>query len=140
MLPQIIVASTCILITLYGVFRKNRVFFNLGYFVYGLIVVFSEINFYLQSQEVIHIATASLWLIQSSLALPNKLPYDGSKIAKSAGIKIYICLSIINLYGILIVRVSDIPDFVSYLHAILAILPVIAIYLILNNKIEITKS
>lgn len=140
MLPQIIVASTCILITLYGVFRKNRVFFNLGYFVYGLIVVFSEINFYLQSHEIIHIATASLWLIQSSLALPNKLPYDGSKIAKSAGIKIYICLSIINLYGILIVRVSDIPDFVSYFHAILAILPVIAIYLILNNKIEITKS
>ena len=140
MLPQIIVASTCILITLYGVFRKNRVFFNLGYFVYGLIVVFSEINFYLQSQEVIHIATASLWLIQSSLALPNKLPYDGSKIAKSAGIKIYICLSIINLYGIFIVRASKVPDFVSYFHAILAILPVIAIYLILNNKIEITKS
>ena len=140
MLPQIIVASTCILITLYGVFRKNRVFFNLGYFVYGLIVVFSEINFYLQSQEIIHIATASLWLIQSSLALPNKLPYDGSKIAKSAGIKIYICLSIINLYGIFIVRASDIPGFVSYFHAILAILPVIAIYLILNNKIEITKS
>ena len=140
MLPQIIVASTCILITLYGVFRKNRVFFNLGYFVYGLVVVFSEINFYLQSPEVIHIATASLWLIQSSLALPNKLPYDGSKIAKSAGIKIYICLSIINLYGILIVRASDVPDFVSYFHAILAILPVIAIYLILNNKIEITKS
>ena len=103
-------------------------------------MVFSEINFYLQSQEIIHIATASLWLIQSSLALPNKLPYDGSKIAKSAGIKIYICLSIINLYGIFIVRASDIPDFVSYFHAILAILPVIAIYLILNNKIEITKS
>ena len=140
MLPQIIVASTCILVTLYGVFRKNRVFFNLGYFVYGLIVVFSEINFYFQSQEIIHIATASLWLIQSSLALPNKLPYDGSKIAKSAGIKIYICLSIINLYGIFIVRASDVPDFVSYFDAILAILPVIAIYLILNNKIEITKS
>ena len=140
MLPQIIVASTCILITLYGVFRKNRVFFNLGYFVYGLIVVFSEINFYLQSQEIIHIATASLWLIQSSLALPNKLPYDGSKIAKSAGIKIYICLSIINLYGIFIVRISNVPDFVSYFHVILAILPLIAIYLILNNKIEITKS
>ena len=140
MLPQIIVASTCILVTLYGVFRKNRVFFNLGYFMYGLIVVFSEINFYFQSQEIIHIATASLWLIQSSLALPNKLPYDGSKIAKSAGIKIYICLSIINLYGIFIVRASDVPDFVSYFHAILAILPVIAIYLIFNNKIEINKS
>tara|TARA_B100000963_G_scaffold138191_1_gene120296 strand:+ start:20943 stop:21365 length:423 start_codon:yes stop_codon:yes gene_type:complete len=140
MLPQIIVASTCVLITLYGVFKKNRVFFNIGYFVYGLIVIFSEINFYIQDQEVVHIATASLWLIQSSLALPNKLPYDGSKIAKSAGIKIYICLSIINLYGIFIVCASNLPDFISYFHAILAILPLIAIYLILNNKIEISKS
>ena len=140
MLPQIIVASTCVLITLYGVFKKNRVLFNLGYFVYGLIVIFSEINFYIQDQEVVHIATASLWLIQSSLALPNKLPYDGSKIAKSAGIKIYICLSIINLYGIFIVRASNLPDFISYFHVILTVLPLIAIYLILNNKIEITKS
>lgn len=78
-------------------------------------------------------------MIQSSLALPNKLPYDGSKLAKSAAIKIYISLTIVNLFGMYIVRVSDVPDFAQYFHLILAILPLVAIYLILNDKIEIIK-
>ena len=65
MLPQIIIASICILITLYGVFKKNRVLFNLGYFIYGLIVVFSEIGFFVEHKAAIQIATAALWLIQS---------------------------------------------------------------------------
>ncbi len=139
MLPQIIIASICILITLYGVFKKNRVLFNLGYFIYGLIVVFSEIGFYVENKAAIHIATAALWLIQSSLAIPNKLPYDGSKLAKSAAIKIYVSLTIINLFGVFIVKISDVPDFVSYFHIILAVLPLVAIYLVLNNKVEITS-
>lgn len=139
MLPQIIIASICILITLYGVFKKNRVLFNLGYFIYGLIVVFSEIGFYAENKAAIHIATAALWLIQSSLAIPNKLPYDGSKLAKSAAIKIYVSLTIINLFGVFIVKISDVPDFASYFHIILAILPLVAIYLVLNNKVEITS-
>ena len=139
MLPQIIIASICILITLYGVFKKNRVLFNLGYFIYGLIVVFSVIGFYVENKAAIHIATAALWLIQSSLAIPNKLPYDGSKLAKSAAIKIYVSLTIINLFGVYIVKISDVPDFVSYFHIILAVLPLVAIYLVLNNKVEITS-
>lgn len=139
MLPQIIIASICILITLYGVFKKNRVLFNLGYFIYGLIVVFSEIGFYVENKAAIHIATAALWLIQSSLAIPNKLPYDGSKLAKSAAIKIYVSLIIINLFGVFIVKISDVPDFASYFHIVLAVLPLVAIYLVLNNKVEITS-
>ena len=140
MLPQIIVATICLLLTLYGVFKKNRVFFNLGYFIFGIIVIASELSFFSENQETIHLATAVLWMIQSSLALPNKLPYDGSKLAKSAAIKIYICLTLINLFGIYIVKISEVPDVAQYFHLILAVLPLIAIYLILNNKIEITKS
>lgn len=139
MLPQIIIASICILITLYGIVKKKRVFFNLGYFIYGIIVILSEFNFYSENQETVHLATAALWLIQSSLTLPNKLPYDGSKLAKSAAIKIYVCLTIVNLFGMYIVRVSDVPDFAQYFHLILAILPLVVIYLVLNDKIEITK-
>ena len=139
MLPQIIIASVCILITLYGVFKKNRVFFNLGYFLYGLIVIFSEIGFFMESQATVHLATATLWMIQSSLALPNKLAYDGSKLAQSAAIKIYVALVLINLFGIYIVKVSEVPDFAAYFHVILALLPLVAIYLVLNNKVEITK-
>lgn len=139
MLLQIIIASCCVLISLYGLAKRNRVFFNLGYFLFGLIVVASEFSFFAESQAPIHLATAFLWLIQISLAIPNKLPYDGSKLAKSAAVKIYVCLSLINLYGIYIVRVTDVPDVAQYFHIILAVLPLVPIYLVLNDKIEITK-
>ncbi len=139
MLLQIIIASACVLITLIGVFKKNRVYFNIGYFVYGLIVVFSELGFYADNQEMIHLAVASLWVIQSVLAIPNKLPYDGSKLAKSAAIKIYTSLAVINVFGVYIVCNSDVPDFASYFHIVLAVLPLVAIYMVLSNKVAITK-
>lgn len=78
-------------------------------------------------------------MIQSSLTLPNKISYDGSKLAKSAAIKIYVSLILINLFGIYIVRVSDVPDVAQYFHILLAVLPLLSIYLILNNKIKITN-
>lgn len=139
MLPQIIVASICLLITLYGILKKNRIFFNLGYFIFGLVVFLSELSFFAQNQQSIHLATAILWMIQSSLTLPNKISYDGSKLAKSAAIKIYVSLILINLFGIHIVRVSDVPDVAQYFHILLAVLPLLSIYLILNNKIKITN-
>tara|TARA_B100001059_G_scaffold42834_1_gene34669 strand:- start:7383 stop:7805 length:423 start_codon:yes stop_codon:yes gene_type:complete len=139
MLPQIIIASVCVLISLYGLLKRNRVFFNLGYFLFGLVVVASEFSFFAKDPAPIHLAAAFMWLIQISLAIPNKLPYDGSKVAKSAAVKIYVCLSLINLFGIYIVRVSDVPDVAQYFHIILAILPLVPIYLVLTDKIEITQ-
>lgn len=119
--------------------KKNRIFFNLGYFIFGLVVFLSELSFFAQNQQSIHLATAILWMIQSSLTLPNKISYDGSKLAKSAAIKIYVSLILINLFGIYIVRVSDVPDVAQYFHILLAVLPLLSIYLILNNKIKITN-
>jgi hypothetical protein len=139
MLPQIIIASVCVLISLYGLLKRNRVFFNLGYFLFGLVVVASEFSFFAKDPAPIHLAAAFMWLIQISLAIPNKLPYDGSKVAKSAAVKIYVCLSLINLFGIYIVRVSNVPDVAQYFHIILAVLPLVPIYLVLNDKIEITQ-
>lgn len=139
MLPQIIIASVCVLISLYGLLKRNRVFFNLGYFLFGLVVVASEFSFFAKDPAPIHLAAAFMWLIQISLAIPNKLPYDGSKVAKSAAVKIYVCLSLINLFGIYIVRVSDVPDVAQYFHIILAVLPLVPIYLVLNDKIEIIE-
>ena len=139
MLPQIIIASVCVLISLYGLLKRNREFFSLGYFLFGLVVVASEFSFFAKDPAPIHLAAAFMWLIQISLAIPNKLPYDGSKVAKSAAVKIYVCLSLINLFGIYIVRVSDVPDVAQYFHIILALLPLVPIYLVLNDKIEITQ-
>jgi hypothetical protein len=139
MLPQIIVASACVLITLYGLLKRNRVFFNLGYFLFGLVVVISEFSFFAKDPAPIHLATAFLWMIQISLAIPNKLPFDESKITKSAAIKVYVCLSLINIFGIYIVQVSDIRDVAQYFHIILAVLTFIPIYFGMKDKLEISQ-
>jgi hypothetical protein len=78
-------------------------------------------------------------MIQISLAIPNKLPFDESKITKSAAIKVYVCLSLINIFGIYIVQVSDIPDVAQYFHIILAVLTFIPIYFVMKDKLEISQ-
>ena len=140
MIIKIIISSLAILSTLFGVFKKNRVFFNVGYFIFGVMVVFDQITLFSNNSESIHLALASLWLIQTSLAIPNKLAYDGSKLAKSAAIKIYSALSIINLFGAYYATIGDeVPEGAMYGHLLLGILPLVAIFLILSDKIEITK-
>ena len=117
---------------------KQRLF-NLGYFIFGIIIFVSELNFFKENQDMIHLASAALWLVQVCLSIPNKLGYDGSQLAKSAGIKIYASLSVINFYGIVIVQYLEVPNVAIYFHALLAVLPIVSIYLILANKIAITK-
>ena len=136
--PKIIVVIIFVLITLYGVVTKKRVFFNLGYFLYGLSVFVAELNEYFDIQSFSHLLFAILFLLQAILSIPNKLPYNGSKLAKSAAVKIYSCLSIINLVGILVPYTSPAPEITYYLHAAMAIFPMVAVVLILTNKIPLS--
>lgn len=139
MILKLLISSLAILITLYGVFKKNRVFFNFGYFAFGIMIVIDQLKLYSELGQDINLALASLWLIQTIIALPNKLPYDGSKLAKSAAVKIYLCLSLVNAFGAFYAtKVDYIPNGAMYGHTLLAILPLVAMYLVLNNKIEIT--
>ena len=139
MILKLLISSLAILITLYGVFKKNRVFFNYGYFAFGIMIVIDQLKLYSELGEDINLALASLWLIQTIIALPNKLPYDGSKLAKSAAVKIYLCLSLVNAFGAFYAtKVDYIPNGAMYGHILLAILPLVAMYLVLNNKSEIT--
>lgn len=141
MLLKLLISALAILITLYGVFKKNRIFFNYGYFIFGIMIVIDQLKLYSELGEDINLALASLWMIQTIIALPNKLPYDGSKLAKSAAVKIYLCLSLVNLFGAFYAtKVDYIPSGAMYGHILLAILPIIAMYLVLNNKIEITTT
>ena len=140
MIVKLLISALAVLVTLYGVFKKDRVFFNIGYFVFGVMVVIDQISLYSGTGLDLHLALASLWLVQTIIALPNKLPYDGSKLAKSAAVKINLCLSVINAFGAYYVtKVDYAPDEAMYGHLLLAILPLVAIYLVLNNKIELTK-
>ena len=139
MILKLLISSLAILITLYGVFKKNRVFFNFGYFAFGIMIVIDQLKLYSELGQEINLALASLWLIQTIITLPNKLPYDGSKLAKSAAVKIYLCLSLVNAFGAFYAtKVDYIPNGAMYGHILLAILPLVAMYLVLNNMIEIT--
>ena len=60
--PKIIVVIIFVLITLYGVITKKRVFFNLGYFLYGLSVFVAELNEYFDVQSFSHLLFAILFL------------------------------------------------------------------------------
>ena len=74
--PLIIVAGIPTLLALYGVIRRKRMFFLLGYFLYSLIVIPNEIMTYTANGEIAHLSYAFLWFVQAVLAFPNKLNYD----------------------------------------------------------------
>lgn len=136
---EIILVVLFVLITFIGVLKRNRVLFNLGYFLYGLSVFVVELQMYYDILSFSHLLFAILFLLQAILSIPNKLPYDGGKLAKSAAVKIYSCLSIINLVGILVPYTSPAPNITFYLHLIMSIFPMIAVVMILTNKIPLSS-
>lgn len=136
---DIILVIVFVLITFLGVVKRNRILFNLGYFLYGLSVFVVELQMYFDILSFSHLIFAILFLLQTILSIPNKLPYDGGRLAKSAAVKIYSCLSIINLVGILVPYTSPAPEITFYLHLAMAIFPMIAVIMILMDKVPTTS-
>ena len=136
---DIILVIVFVLITFLGVVKRNRILFNMGYFLYGLSVFVEELQMYFDILSFSHLIFAILFLLQTILSIPNKLPYDGGRLAKSAAVKIYSCLSIINLVGILVPYTSPAPEITFYLHLAMAIFPMIAVIMILMDKVPTTS-
>ena len=138
-----LIFSLCIIIIIYGIIKKNRLFFNYGYLIVGLLIIIDQIIIYISSYDPLNLALISLWLIQVILVIPNKLPpltKDGSVIAKSAIPKIMVSLSIINFFGAYYASTVDyIPDIAVYGHIILGLFPVAPAYFILAGKIDIVN-
>ena len=136
-----LIFSLCIIIIIYGIIKKNRLFFNYGYLIVGLLIIIDQIIIYTSSYDPLNLALISLWLIQVILVIPNKLPpltKDGSVIAKSAIPKIMVSLSIINFFGAYYASTVDyIPDIAVYGHIILGLFPIAPAYFILAGKIDI---
>ena len=84
-----LVAGIPVLVSVYGVMRRQR-FLLLGYFLYALIVVPNEASLYMATGDMERLAVALIWTLQGVLAFPNKLNYDGSKVFKSFGVKIFL--------------------------------------------------
>ena len=144
MISKSIVSLICIITVIYGIFKKSRLFFNIGYFVFGIFIVYDQLLLFIENYEIIHLSLASLWLVQVVLTYPNRLPpltKDGSIIAKSAIPKIMICLSIINFFGAYYVTLVDyIPNEAMYGHILLGLFPLFPAYFILADKIEIVDN
>ena len=136
-----LIFSLCIIIIIYGIIKKNRLFFNYGYLIVGLLIIIDQIIIYISSYDPLNLALISLLLIQVILVIPNKLPpltKDGSVIAKSAIPKIMVSLSIINFFGAYYASTVDyIPDIAVYGHIILGLFPIAPAYFILAGKIDI---
>ena len=136
-----LIFSLCIIVIIFGIIKKNRLFFNYGYLIVGLLIITDQIIIYISSYDPLNLALISLWLIQVILVIPNKLPpltKDGSVIAKSAIPKIMVSLSIINFFGAYYASTVDyIPDIAVYGHIILGLFPVAPAYFILAGKIDI---
>ena len=140
-----LVAGLPVLVSMYGVLRRQRFFFLLGYFLYALIVVPNEASQYVATGDMERLAVALIWTLQGVLAFPNKLNYDGSKVFKSFGVKIFCGLAAINVFGVYLVQVMPTPpDFseslrpvLSTFHGVLALLPMVGMYLMLSNKIPV---
>ena len=136
-----LIFSLCIIIIIFGIIKKNRLFFNYGYLIVGLLIIIDQIIIYISSYDPLNLALISLWLIQVILVIPNKLPpltKDGSVIAKSAIPKIMVSLTIINFFGAYYALTVDyIPDIAVYGHIILGLFPIAPAYFILAGKIDI---
>ena len=141
MILKLIVSSLCILLVIYGVIKKNRLFFNAGYFVFGIVIVIDQFSLFADNKDIIHLSLASLWMVQVVMTIPNRLPpltKDGSIVAKTAVPKIMISLSIINFFGAYYATLVDyIPNGAAYGHILLGLLPLFPTYYILADKIDI---
>ena len=92
--PLIFVAAVPVLVSLYGVIKRQRFFFLLGYFLFSLIVIPDQLSTYLSDDgTALNLALALIWLLQAIIAFPNKLNYDGSKVFRSFAIKTFISLA-----------------------------------------------
>ena len=130
-----------VLVTFYGVLKKKRLFFLMGYALYSLMVVPAEIYSFVSSGENFHLIVAAIWAAQLIIVFPNKLNYDGTKLVKIYAIKTFVGLIIINVIGVFVVLNDPLINNVCvYYHSILVFLPLVAAYLLFTNKIPIKEN
>ena len=142
MYPLLFLAPIGVFVALYGVIRRERLYFLLGYLIYGVVVCGNEVRAFVETEENLRLSYALLWGVQSILAFPNQLNYDGSKAFKTFGYKIFLTFSVINVLGVYIS--NDIPHVEPFIgkiaqvyHGVLAVLPIAGIYLISIDKIPV---
>ena len=52
MVIKSIVSILCIVTVVYGMFKKSRLFFNLGYFIFGLFIVYDQLSLFIENNKL----------------------------------------------------------------------------------------
>ena len=73
MIIKSIVSFLCIVVIVYGMFKKSRFFFNLGYFIFGIFIVYDQLSLLIESNDIIHLSIASLYMDFSTNILVGAL-------------------------------------------------------------------
>ena len=73
--------------SIYGLIKKQRFFFLLGYCLFAFMIIISELLFYFERGDFFHLLTVGLFFIQLIISHPNTLIYFGESVFKSFAIK-----------------------------------------------------
>ena len=57
---KMIIFALCIITVIYSIIKKNRLYFNYGYLIIGLLIIVDQIIIYMSSFDPLNLALASL--------------------------------------------------------------------------------
>ena len=60
MIFKSVISGLCILVVIYGIAVKSRRYFNIGYFVFGIFIVFDQLTLFASSNDINHLALAAV--------------------------------------------------------------------------------
>lgn len=127
--------------SLYGLYSKSRLFFLLGYAIFGFFIMIAEFNFFLINGNSTHLLILALFCIQFIISYPSRLKFDGSKLFRVHSVKNLLLLVLINIIGVIVVLNNQEISILGALHHILfVVIAFLFYYLTLSNKIPLYEA
>lgn len=146
----LIVAILISSISIYGTIKLKRFYFLLGYFLFSILAITSLIPTF-EDDPYQTITSLALFLVLGIIAFPArknivdyKINSEAAPLVKSFVLRTLLTLSTINFLAILLVKYdTNMPEGITesmriypmLMHAVLGILPLIAIYKMSKKKI-----
>lgn len=146
----LIVAILITSISIYGTIKLKRFYFMLGYFLFSILAITSLIPT-LEEDPYQAITSLALFLVLGIISFPArkniadyKINSEVAPLVKSFVLRTLLTLSTINFLAILLVKYDpNMPEGITesmriypmIMHAVLGMLPLIAIYIMSKKKI-----
>jgi len=150
-MPILIIALIITSISIYGVIKLRRFYFMLGYFLFSILAITSLIPT-ITDDPILSLTSLALFLVLAIISFParkNISDYDinieAMPLIKSFMLRTLLSLTTINLIAIFLVKLDpNMPDgmtedmkiYPMIMHAVLAALPLIALYKLSKAKLS----